>query len=409
MPDTAAFITGINYWPARSAMYWWKCFDAAEVEQDFKQLARFNFKVVRIFLTWEDFQPQPDKIPPAALDNLKRVADIASSNGLMLNPTFFCGHMSGINWIPSWMLESKAGHSRFPVYSNGSLGLYNIRNFYSNLDLMEAQIFQIEKVCTALQNHSAIWAYDLGNESSNCVIPPDRSAARNWLTAMTQHIKKYDHKLVTLGMHAEDLEQDRRLWPQDAALCCDFLCMHGYPFYLDWAANNDVYILPFLALVTSWLGGKPVLFQEFGVPTRPLIGPLEEGNAQLKYPLWSETEAAAYYKKALSLLAKVCIGAMGWCFADYHPVLWSEPPLDMNPHERYFGLFRPDDTAKPAVHAFDALNLIYSKPQHMPDELSHLFAGWDRNQFYANPRYNLGQLYQKYKRYVINGDCLDFA
>ena len=49
----------------------------------------------------------------------------------------------------------------------------------------------------------------------------------------------------------EDLEQDRRLGPAEAAEVCDYLCMHGYPLYADWARGDlDAALLPFLGLVT---------------------------------------------------------------------------------------------------------------------------------------------------------------
>jgi endo-1,4-beta-mannosidase len=407
MTEANEFIIGINYWPARSAMYWWKHFDAAEVRQDFYRLAKFNFKLVRIFLTWEDFQPTPEHIPASALDNLKTVADIAYSNRLLLMPTFFCGHMSGVNWVPAWMLEKSVGKNRFPVFSNGSLVGNNIRNFYIDSDIIEAQKWQLEKVGLALKNHPAVWSYDLGNESSNCVIPPDRRAAHYWLKVMTVQLKKYGgNKTVTLGMHAEDLEEDRHLWPQDAALSCDFLCMHGYPFYLNWVSPQDVYVLPFLALVTNWLSGKPVLFQEFGLPTQPVIAsPLPASESYGTCPLWTETEGLAYYNKAMKLLQQVATGALGWCYADYSPALWTKPPLDLNPHERHFGLFRHDGSPKPAVNTFmeyDSFCPLPFKP--ISHQYSHIFHGMDQNEFYINPTYNLRRLYQQYKKNIVNAE-----
>jgi hypothetical protein len=52
------------------------------------------------------------------------------------------------------------------------------------------------------------------------------------------------NNLVTLGMHAEDLEEDRHLRPQDAAVFCDILSMHGFPFYLHWVDDPLDYELP---------------------------------------------------------------------------------------------------------------------------------------------------------------------
>ena len=43
---------------------------------------------------------------------------------------------------------------------------------------------------------------------------------------------------VTIGLHMEDLEEDRRLGPGEAADACDLLSMHGYPIYATWAEGR---------------------------------------------------------------------------------------------------------------------------------------------------------------------------
>ena len=218
---------------------------------------------------------------------------------------------------------------RFPVYSQGRLSHHPIRNFYQDVDIIQAQLLQIQKVCSSLRGHPAVTAYDLGNEPSNCCIPPDRKTGRHWLAEMVKAIQNaHPGSQVTLGMHAEDLEEDRHLWPQDAALYCDFLSMHGYAFYLSWVDNEDVYLLPFLGTITTWLGGgAPVLFQEFGWPTKPIH--FAPPTSDISTPLWSEEQIEEYYRQALFLLHSTgMIGALGWCFADYHPELYDKPPLD---------------------------------------------------------------------------------
>ena len=63
-----------------------------------------------------------------------------------------------------------------------------------------------------------------------------------------------------------------------------------------------------------------------------------------------ETEAAGYVARTLDALRNCgTIGALLWCFADYHPDLFEQPPLDLATHERTFGLWRADQTPKPAV------------------------------------------------------------
>lgn len=398
------FVLGINYWPIKKAMYWWQNFDLEEVNQDFARLTYHNFQVIRIFLTWEDFQPQPDTISPLCLDNLQRTADIAAVHKLQIMPTFFCGHMSGVNWMPPWMLTTRQCPCRFPVYSNGKLQQVSIRNFYNDNEVIEAQILQIEKVCLALKDHEAIYAYDLGNESSNCVVPYNRRQAQEWLQQMSSTVRKYSNSdLLTIGMHAEDLEENRNLSPEDASLYCDFLSMHGYPFYLSWADNHfDAYILPFLGIITRWLGNnKPVLFQEFGAPSKPVIPPLpgHDYRENLKCVLWDEQEVNNYYCKTLQLLYQEnMLGAFAWCFADYFPELWDKPPLKVNLHERHFGLFRHDSSAKPAADIFSEIKNNPGAVKYEPDNNTWL-ADFDRHTFYDNPKENLRKMYARYKHH----------
>ena len=399
------FMTGINYWPAHKAMYWWRHFEAREVEEDFKRLAEIEFQLVRIFLTWEDFQTTPETISAASVAHLQQTADLAASYGLKLMPTFFCGHMSGINWMPAWMLADGEGEGRFLVFSNNRTSWSGIRNCYTDQEVMEAQLIQIQAVVTALRDHDAIFAYDLGNEPSNWVIPPQRSDARKWLETMTSKIKHYSGgALVTLGMHAEDLEEDRFLWPQDTASYCDFLCMHGYPCYLSWVDDPlDSDLVPFLAIITAWLGQKPVLLQEFGVPTRSVLTPTPpiDYESLCLCPLWSEDEAAQYYNKVLGRLVEAgMMGGMAWCFADYSPSLWETPPLDKCLHERHFGIFRSDGTAKPAAGIFRHYKNTAIRNQPDPIQISNPWlTNIDRDKFYQSPGINLSHLFHTYKEW----------
>jgi hypothetical protein len=87
-------------------MTWWRRFDRAEVAADFIQMRRdCGIDFARIFLLWEDFQPDgPHSVAASALENLIQVADAAAEAGILLDVTFFTGHMSGPNWVPWWMI-----------------------------------------------------------------------------------------------------------------------------------------------------------------------------------------------------------------------------------------------------------------------------------------------------------------
>jgi endo-1,4-beta-mannosidase len=376
-------------------MSWWSLYDREEVANDFARIAASGFDSVRIFLTWEDFQPCPRVVDRGVVATLVDVADLAGEARLELIPTLFTGHMSGVNWIPKWALGGSDGDARFRVVSGGSIATAGLRNWYSDAAVIGAQCLLAAEAAAALRGHDAIWAWDLGNENSNCVIPPNRESARAWLARVAAAIRGADDRaLVTIGLHMEDLEEDRRLGPREAARSCDFLSMHGYPIYASWAdGETDDQLLPFLALVTRWLGGgKDVLFGEFGLPTYRRE---EDSRATSRDPRLVDEEAAAVYTGSAleALRGGGCLGAMLWCYSDYGRARWSSPPLDLARHERSFGLWRADGSPKPSVARVAA---FAGAARRDPDDGD----GWidiDADTFLLDPSAQLRRLYGRYR------------
>jgi endo-1,4-beta-mannosidase len=369
-------------------MRWWFDFDPAEVAEDFARVAANGFDSVRFFLLWEAFQPEPDRVDVAMLERLVAVADTAERAGLAIVPTLFTGHMSGVDWIPGWALGGVERDERFRVISGGRVVPDGLRNWYSDLEMLRAQALLAGEAAAALAGHRALWAWDLGNENSNCVVPPDRDAARRWLAETGGAIRSADNAAaVTIGIHMEDLEQDRHLGPAEAAEACDFLTMHGYPIYATWADGpTDGHLVPFLARVTRWLGGgAEVLFSEFGLPT---AGRGEKGAP----PLVGEEDAALYTRQVLDGLRLAgCTGAMLWCYADYAPRTWNDPPLDQAVHERSFGLWRGDGSPKPAVDIVAAFSgAARSAP---PDDT---WIDIDLDRYWQQPGVELPRLYRRF-------------
>lgn len=378
-------------------MGWWTAFDEAEVSTDFERIAAAGFDSVRIFLTWEDFQPTPTRVEPVMVKRLVATLDEAERAGLAVMPTLFTGHMSGVNWIPPWALGDAAGDDRFRVVTRGAVTGSRLASWYADENIVRAQSLLAGTLAGALAGHRALWAWDLGNENSNCGAAPDKVSACDWLSSMTDAIRHSDDRaLVTIGLHMEDLEHDRNLGPHEAAQVCDFLTMHGYPGYAKWTDGPcDERLLPFLASLTRWLGGgAEVLFSEFGVPTRA-DGLWSEGTSVTKPLLVDEDAAAAYTGRALRALQDVgSMGAMLWCYSDYASSIWQRPPLDVAVHERSFGLWRADGSAKPAVAT--AREFTTSTPQlrNAPPHSSWL--DLSAVEFYREPELQLPRLFRRY-------------
>jgi endo-1,4-beta-mannosidase len=400
------FLLGINYWPRAKAMTWWADFDRDEVREEFAMIRDIGLTHVRIFLLWESFQPQPDRVDGTAVANLRTVADIAAENGLLLEPTFFTGHMSGPNWAPDWLLDPahplRPGDRQVVSLGRPSAARHDIYNPYVEPFVLDAERLQLRTICSALRDHPAIWAWSLGNEPDLFAQPPTAADGGAWMQSMVATIREIDaDHPVLIGLHGASVHADVGLRIDHAAAATDISVMHGYSIYDSLARSAlDPDLVPFTAAVTMALARRPILFEEFGVNTRLPDGesrweelPLWDGGTRQAY-FASEEDGAAYYAGVLHRLHRLgCIGAFAWCFGDYAEHLWDRPPCDLQKHERFFGLFRADGTLKPmgrVVRDFAASAPTIREPQR-PFELN-----LTPDKYYADPERHLPALYERY-------------
>jgi len=332
----ARFLLGVNYWPRSSAMAMWSRFDLGEIDEDFARIAALGLDVVRFFLLWEAFAPAADSIDALAMQRFVDVLDRAHAHGLRTMPTLFCGHMSGVNWLPAWTLDTATPSGRFRTIAGGKVSPYGIGDFYTG-DLLEAQRTFARAAGERAREHASILAWDLGNEFSNLRAPRMPHDAAHWSAALTYDLFETSSLGVTGGTHGEDLSQDRQIRLSSLAEAWTFATMHGYPAYSDFARGlGDPEVVPFLHELTAAFSRKPVLFSEFGTPVTAL----------------DDDAAAAYARDVLSRLQRRgALGACWWCWTDYAPELAASPPFDLAPHELRFGIVRADGTERPVAAA----------------------------------------------------------
>ncbi len=368
-------------------MAMWRRFDPGEIRDDFARVAELGLDAVRFFLRWDDFQPLADTIDPTMLARLEAVADIAAQAGLRTMPTLFCGHMSGVNWLPAWTLDPSSPRGRFRTLAGDGESPYGIGDFYTGA-LLDAQVLFARTVGERLRAHPAVLAWDLGNEFTNLREPASEHDAAEWSRRLSAVLEEASGIAVTAGAHGEDLTRDRNL--RLSSLCAPFAfaTMHGYPVYSGFSRGRfDPEVVPFLALLTAAFSHKPVLFSELGNPTcppgklspfervalpderpNPTISPDDPVLAQ--YACLSEDEMASYCTNVLERLhADGRLGAYWWCWADYAEELHGEPPFDRAPHELAFGIVRSDGSPKPvaaALAAFAAQQRSVLAPRDMP-------------------------------------------
>ena len=388
------FVTGINYWPRSSAMYAWSRFDAGEWREDFARIKALDFDLVRFFLSWDDFAPAADSMSERALEDCAAVMEALQDAGLRGMPTLFCGHMSGVNWLPSWALDPAVAHGRFRTISGGAEQAYGIGDFYADPGLLAAQRRFCSSLAERIGDHPALACWDLGNEFSNLREPASAAQAREWSVQLSAALAQHSHAPVTGGTHGEDLTRDRNLRLSSICEPWPFACMHGYSVYSEFAAGRlDSDVVPFLSRLAHAFSTKPVLFAEYGNPTcppgmrsgagtialpgEPGFGARATGAAdEAPYVCLSEDEMAGYGEAVFEKLHRDgAIGALWWCWADYDPALATLPPFDAAPHELSFGIIRADGSEKPIAGRLARLarerRTVLRAPRPEIDEAEH--------------------------------------
>ena len=407
------FTLGVNYWPRRKAMYWWSNFDAGEVREEFAILKEIGLNVVRIFLLWDDFQPDPNSVSQDALKNLVIVADIAVENGLGIDMTFFTGHMSGPNWSPRWLLGGDLppiAHQHWlrDVVSEAKKTDKGYRNMFHDEMALNAERLLMKTVVSALKDHPAIWMWNLGNEPDLFAWPNSSEEGAAWVKEMVGLIKSIDpNHPVTIGLHGDSLELNNGLRIDKVYAHTDVAVMHSYPMYKTWARKPlDPDFVPFTCALTAALSGKPVLMEEFGGCTAPpgestyIMKWTETNGREREQFMAGEEDFAEFLSLTIPKLQDSgATGAMLWCYADYIPELWDLPPCQNAVHERFFGLVRSDGSLKPHARVIQEFSKTRPQVKPIPD-YAKLTVNPD--EFYKEPLGYLVDLYQQYLKGIEN-------
>lgn len=375
----STFLLGVNYWPRRSAMYMWQRFDLGEIREDMARIKGMGLDLVRFFLRWDDFQPEPDRMSQGMLRRFDAMMQTIADAGLQAMPTLFCGHMSGVNWLPQWSLDPGTPHGRFRTIAGRNELAHGIGDFYHDPALLAAQEYFARSVGEHARDHAALYAWDLGNEFSNLREPQTPEHAAQWSALLTHALYETSNGAVTGGTHGEDVERDRHLRPSSLAQPWKIATMHGYSVYATFSRGRlDTNVVPFYAQLMQAFTRKPLLFSEFGNPT---------------YPATRDDEVVLYAQAVLEKLHAIgAIGAMWWCWADYVHALDTFPPFDRAPHELHFGMIRNDGSEHPVARVLARFAAQKRRVLDAPPPIA------DESAFYASLPGGIDALYRCYRR-----------
>lgn len=344
MRDNKYYI-GVNYWASHNSIKMWEDWDADVVESDLMKLSSHGVKTLRMFITWDTFQPLraimanmtvyeyrmmpgekplPDTeagragVSEEACEHFKEFCDLANKYGVKLIVGLLTGHMSFRHFCP----EAFVG-----------------KNPITDPTTIKWEVRFIRYFVNRFKNESAIIAWDLGNECNNFgPVTADQSYV--WAYTITSAIRESDKTRPVVSGYAEcPLEINKPFNLRDTAEILDITTTHPYqifsPTMIDPLNSMRAEIAPAVrATVQETMGGKPSFVEEVGS-----IGYLNN----------SEKTEAEFLKTMLwSTFAQGNRGCFWWCAFDQGQLDYA--PYDWNNYGSDYGLFRADGSPKPVAN-----------------------------------------------------------
>ncbi len=361
--ENNSFFLGCNYWASHAGIDMWKNWDEDVVKRDLKLLSEKGIKVLRIFPLWSDFQPirlhldykvlpkemrlgeKPFEHTPEGvagvdsvmIERFQTFLDIGKENGIQFIVGLITGWMSGRLYMPEALLNFN------PITDPRSI---------------KWQIKFVKYMVNRFKDHSAISAWDLGNEC-NCMGEVTNSEeAYVWMSVITDAIKSCDNtRPVVSGMHGMSTN---KCWNfRDQGEVNDIVCTHPYTIYTPYCDSDPLNEMKTILHSTAQtlyyrgLAQKSAFIEEVGA-----LGP------------WvaSEEVAADFYKTVLfSGWAHNCLGSMWWCAFDQGHLV--NTPYDWSGIERYLGFFRKDMSEKPVLKSIADFTKVQEKTGQLSDRI----------------------------------------
>ena len=348
-------LVGVNFWGSKSGIRMWtpEGWDGESIEKDIAALAAHGVEMMRVFPTWDAFQPlvrerkyggmpgmvlregtddeifDPLWLDPGALARFDSFCGIAEKHGVKLLVSLVTGWMSGRLFAP---------------------------RIVENLNLLtdpEAVMWEtrfVRAFVRRMKRHGTIVAWDLGNECNCMGEVGNQAQAWNWLNAISGAIRAEDpSRPVVSGMHSQTSNGHGAQWGRRNEWCLqmqgellDVLTPHPYPAPFRIEANRG----PFSSfrnalhpvsqcLYYSAVAGKPAFPEELG-NLGPSMSPdwmAARGMTQLMFACWAHG-ARAY---------------LWWCA--FEQMRLGYPPFSSNAMERELGVLKPDGERTPKPQA----------------------------------------------------------
>lgn len=330
------FLLGCNYWASNGGMRMWEKFSAEVVEKDFRALSACGVDTIRVFPTWNAFQPIEDTkikwskfryrindqplqteggLDAQQMHNFSVMLALAEKYNLKVIVALITGWMSGGMFVPPFLQGEDLIASPKAI-------------------VWECRF--IREFIQTFKDNKAIIAWEPGNECNAMSFETKEEQNELWLSAITATIRAADPtRPVYAGMHSLTSTGDWNLFQVGAYT--DMQTTHPYPAFTMYC-NNEPLTCMRAALHAaaestyySSIAKQPCMVEEIGT-----LGPIRL-NEELE---------AEYFEKALATSYQFGMsGFLWWCAFDQDKFDFA--PYDVIAMEQNLGLFKMDRIPKP--------------------------------------------------------------
>lgn len=339
-----SFFTGINYWDSKHATNMWREYDESVIEEDFKKLKAADISVLRVFLTWPDFQPLtafysyngiyeigmegaplPDTeagragVSEKMCLNFENFCALAKKYDLKLIVGLITGGMSYRIFVPE---------------------IFGGRNILADGEAIKWQIRFVKYFVSRFKNEDTIVGWDLGNEVNELAVAYYKKGEYNsddfyvWCSCIANTIRMCDSsRPIVSGMHMMKIEGGSSNL-RDIGEICDIHTTHVYNIFNTASepvnSMKPIMDLTFQCRAGEDIAGVPTYVQEFGATGYMNCSP--------------KAETEFYRASMLACFAHNCHGVMWWCAFDQGHLSFA--PYNWNNIGSDYGFFDKEGNEK---------------------------------------------------------------
>ncbi|MBL1119667.1 glycosyl hydrolase [Streptomyces sp. 110] len=337
---------GVNYTPSQDWFYSWLDPDWGAARRDMKAIAALGLDHVRILPLWPVIQPNRSLIRRRALDEVRRMVEIAGMAGLDACVDVLQGHLSGFDFVPSWLAN------------------WHRRSMFSDPGAIAAQARLVEALDERLRDLPNFLGLTLGNEVNQFTsslhpspMPASTEQVTAWLEALHGAGSREEHHFrLNAEYDAVWYADDHAFVPTHSARYGQMSVIHswifngtaqGYGAMSHESVHHAAYLIE-LSRAFAVDTARPVWLQEVGAPLNHL----------------TEEQAPDFCAQTVRAAAdsEMLWGVTWWCSHDVERRLADFPDL-----EHSLGLIDADGSVKPLGHRFAELAAeLRSRPRPEP-------------------------------------------